>query len=236
MPLRPERFSDHAALAKLCKAAFFDEDLFGRVMHPRRHEFTDDPTLYWLQNIRNLWFDWQNRGFVAVTRDEEHGKEIIVGIAVWQRQGEGGKKMALNWFDPRNLAVPLTNLTYTVTSYLYPNRALDPTKANILGQSRKYSAHHWAGAREENWYLCLLAVHPDYQGKGFGRELVEWGLQQAERESVYASVRSSDGKDGFYLKTGFDRIVGSSTEGEGNPLAGVKGGSILFRDPKRKSK
>lgn len=76
-------------------------------------------------------------------------------------------------------------------------------------------------------------MHPDYQGKGFGRELVEWGLQQAEKENVHASVMSSEGNDAFYLRSGFEQVVGNATEGEGNPLAGVKGGSILFKYPKR---
>jgi predicted N-acetyltransferase YhbS len=84
-------------------------------------------------------------------------------------------------------------------------------------------------SRAENWYLALLAVHPAYQGHGFGRELVEWGIRAADEERVCASVLSSEGNDDFYLKCGFDERVGNATEGEGNPLRGVKGGSILFR-------
>jgi len=95
-----------------------------------------------------------------------------------------------------------------------------------------YSAHHWSGPRAENWYLSLLAVHPDYQGQGFGKKLVEWGIKEADREGVCASVMSSEGNDEFYLRCGFEEIAGNATTGEGNPLAGVKGGSILFRYPK----
>ena len=41
---------------------------------------------------------------------------------------------------------------------------------------------------------------------------------------------ASEGSDGFYLKCGFDEVVGNASEGEGNPLReeGVKGGNILF--------
>ncbi|KAF2796993.1 acyl-CoA N-acyltransferase [Melanomma pulvis-pyrius CBS 109.77] len=233
MPLRPARYSDITTLATLCSASFFDEDLFGQVMHPRRHEFPDDPALYWHQHIQNLWFDWRNQPFVAVMRDEKDGQEKIVGVAVWQRQGEGGKNMALSNVDPRNLALPFVKLIHRLTSLLYPNRALDASKANLLSLSVPYSKHHWDGERQENWYLSLLAVHPDYQGKGFGRELVEWGLQQAQKENVHASVMSSEGNDAFYLRSGFEQVVGNATEGEGNPLAGIKGGSILFKYPKR---
>jgi hypothetical protein len=110
MPLRPAKFADHQAMAETCAAAFFDEDLFGRTMHPRRHEYPDDPALYWHRYIRDHWFDWRNKIFVAYKTDNTDGKdeheEIIVGIAIWQRQGAGGKKMALSRIDPREHSFP----------------------------------------------------------------------------------------------------------------------------------
>ena len=63
-----------------------------------------------------------------------------------------------------------------------------------------------------------------------------WGIEQADRENVHASVMSSDGNETFYLESGFDEIVGIATEGEGNPLNGIPGGAILFRFPKRGEK
>lgn len=76
-------------------------------------------------------------------------------------------------------------------------------------------------------------MHPDHQGYGFGRELVEWGINEANREGVCASVMSSDGKEAFYLKCGFEEIVGNATAGEGNPLSGINGGAILFKWAKK---
>ena len=140
-------------------------------------------------------------------------------------------------FYPGNLAAPLAKLTNHLFNTINPNRALDPSKVDILRDSEKFFKHHWAGERQENWYLELLAVDPEFQGKGFGQELVEWGIKQAESENVHASVISSDGNDTFYLKCGFEEVVGNATDGEGNPLgvAGVKGGSILFKYPKREA-
>jgi len=101
MTIRSATFSDHAALAEICGAAFFDEDLFGRVMHPRRDQYPNGPALYWHKHIREEWIDWRNHFFVKVVKDEKTGKERIVGVAVWQRQGEGGKRFMLNALDPR---------------------------------------------------------------------------------------------------------------------------------------
>lgn len=112
------------------------------------------------------------------------------------------------------------------------NRALDPTKRNVLEESMPYSEHLWTGARANNWYLSLCGTHTDYQGKGIGRELVAWGLDRARKENVHASVISSAGNDAFYLRCGFDEVVGNATTGEGNPISGVSGGSVLFMWPK----
>ena len=101
-----------------------------------------------------------------------------------------------------------------------------------MKDSAPYYSHHWDGARKVNWYLSLCGVHPDYQGRGFGRELVLWGLNQAKEENVHASVVSSHGNVDFYLRCGFDAVVANCTEGEGNPLNGVEGGHLLFMWPK----
>ena len=101
MPIRKAQFSEHNTIATICAAAFFEEDLFGRVMHPHRHQYPTDVTLFWHAFIRDQWIDWRNRPFVALKRDEKTGEEEVVGIAVWQRQGEGGKRMELSRFDPR---------------------------------------------------------------------------------------------------------------------------------------
>ncbi len=87
-------------------------------------------------------------------------------------------------------------------------------------------AYHWDGPRKENWYLDLIAVHPDYQGYKYGRTLVEWGLELAAQDQVCASLIAADGKDGFYRKMGFAE-VGRANVG---PLAepGIRGGAIMF--------
>ena len=52
----------------------------------------------------------------------------------------------------------------------------------------------------------------------------------ADKENVYASVISADGKEGFYGKAGFLE-VGRANIG---PLqeSGIKGGAIMFREVK----
>lgn len=89
---------------------------------------------------------------------------------------------------------------------------------------------HPTGPRAESWYLACLAIDPKCQGQGVGRSLVEWGFEQAAKENVCVSVISAYGKDGFYRRCGFDKESGTAGDGEGNPLAGIEGGLVLFHD------
>jgi len=224
MPIRYATPADEPAISALCTIAFFDEGLFGSCIHPYRHQYPDDVQIFWHETIRKYFATSGN--FIIVATREEKEKEELAGVAIWQRQGddEGALKAKEEWVDYGSDAFhPLPEKI---------NRALDPTKRNALEESMPYSEHLWSGTRANNWYLSLCGTHPDYQGKGIGRELVAWGLNRARKENVHASVVSSAGNDAFYLRCGFDEVVGNATAGEGNPINGVTGGNVLFMWPK----
>ncbi|CAO2653634.1 Nn.00g030450.m01.CDS01 [Neocucurbitaria sp. VM-36] len=225
MPIRYATPEDEAAIVSTCTTAFFDEPLFGSLMHPYRHEYPEDVKIFWHEKTREEWRKPSNKIIVATASDA--GEELVVGFAVWQRQGDddGTKKVEKEWADVGQHAFP--PLPTTV------NRALDPSTRTILEDSFPYFSHHWSPStnsvpRSRNWYLALCCVHPSYEHRGFGRELVLWGLDKAREEGVHASVLASYTNDPFYLRCGFDEVVGECTEGEGNPLREVKGGSIIF--------
>lgn len=74
-------------------------------------------------------------------------------------------------------------------------------------------------------------VDPSHQRKGLGRKLVHYGLGLADEDGVCASLIASEAGDGLYASCGFE-AVGWMQEGEGNPLQGVPGGRIFFREPR----
>lgn len=58
------------------------------------------------------------------------------------------------------------------------------------------------------WFLSDLIVHPDYQGRGLGKKLVEDYLSYVEEqmqscENYVIHLASSKGKENFYEKFGF---------------------------------
>lgn len=83
-------------------AADWDNNLMGELLHPHRHEYPDDFTLYWLRQMRIFYWDWRSKFLVAVETDT-NGKEVrVAGYAHWERKGRDGiaKNMTLWWFDP----------------------------------------------------------------------------------------------------------------------------------------
>ncbi len=76
-------------MARIFTDSFKNEDLFGRFLHPRRLEHWDNYVSAWYRNLRQNLCDPTVRAFVSV--DGAGGK--VIGFAVWERWGEGAKKM-----------------------------------------------------------------------------------------------------------------------------------------------
>lgn len=51
--------------------------------------------------------------------------------------------------------------------------------------------------------LKILLCHPDYQRRGAGRALTEWGIREARRLGLYTTVFASPMGLGLYKKLGF---------------------------------
>lgn len=100
--IREARYSELPRISHVLARAFWDDNLNGDLIHPRRNEYPDDVELYWLRRGRVNYWDYTWKWLVAVSHDEK-GSETIVGIAQWARLGEGGKKMRCAWYDPRKL-------------------------------------------------------------------------------------------------------------------------------------
>ena len=72
------------------------------------------------------------------------------------------------------------------------------------------------------WFLADVWVLPEYQGKGIGRQIVNWLIQYVKdnaikKTSVSVCLMSAQGKEGFYEKLGF-RCRPHEYEGSGMEL------------------
>ena len=122
-----------------------------------------------------------------------------------------------------------------ILDVLWPNRAaseppeIGPT--NLEAILWPFISHYYLSPphRRNRWNLACLAVLPQYQNRGYGRQLVAWGLERARQDDVPAAVLAAKGKETFYRKCGFTDLVGWATDGLDNPLSGrIAGGAIMF--------
>jgi ribosomal protein S18 acetylase RimI-like enzyme len=55
-------------------------------------------------------------------------------------------------------------------------------------------------------YICDVAVHPDYQGQGLGKQVV-MKLVESSKDHRKIILYAAVGKEPFYLKLGFKRMA-----------------------------
>ena len=54
-------------------------------------------------------------------------------------------------------------------------------------------------------YICDVAIHPDFQGLGFGKQIIQ-KLIELSSEHKKIILYASPGKEGFYSKLGFKKM------------------------------
>jgi len=251
--LRKARFSELPAVARILSLAFWDDQIFGELIHPKRDQYPLDSDLYWLRDARVNYFNPHYEFLVATIPDTNSARgETIVGIAEWERLGNGPRARQRSRLDPSkqlvltlssskndkvftvclgNILKPLMTKAMAVHERLYPNHAISSEYGDIVERAYPFFDSVWSGDRAESWYLSFLAVHPDYQGIGAGKKLTLWGLDQAEQEGVVASVITALGTEEFYRRCGFDETFGCARDGEGNPIADKQGLYIMWKWP-----
>lgn len=229
MPLRPATTTDFLPASKTMTSAFFNEELFGGILHPHRHQYPDDMSLFFLRMLRVFYYESpDNHVILSISTNAETGAEEITGVALWTRKRAVKRSPSLS-----SQAMCKAMEAYNAAeALLYPNRAADPPMLDVLERADPFVKHHWSGTRAESWYLNLLGVSPAHGGKGLGRDLVAWGFGRAREEGVGCSVIAAKGKEEFYRRCGFDVLAGRATDfgGERNPLQGVEGGAVQFWD------
>jgi GNAT superfamily N-acetyltransferase len=209
-------------MAEVISKGFIDDNVFGRFMHPRRREFPDDWYFFWVKEIRTWSVDPAH--LIFVRPDAASGK--VAAFCVMKRLGEGGSKRATSESleqKGRRLIVEAQNRWWNWT---WTDRSADQDAIAKFDKSWDDIAHHFTGPRKECWMIDILCVHPEFQKKGFGRDLILNAIEvcRSEEPMIPLAVIASEVGDAFYEKHGFQEAGRANVGG----LSGVKGGSLKF--------
>ncbi|EMC94265.1 hypothetical protein BAUCODRAFT_74925, partial [Baudoinia panamericana UAMH 10762] len=124
-----------------------------------------------------------------VAVDETNGN--IAGFAAWNAPGDwqGHKDVHVDAVDPDvNPALCDEQLNTVV------RQGLTEMRRNIMGD------------RSDYWYLATLGVHPDYQGRGVAKMLLQHGLRMADEEHKDVYLASSPAAFPLYQKLDFREL------------------------------
>lgn len=107
------------------------------------------------------------------------------GVALWQQ--------------------PNTQRPGFAAEMLYSLRMLAALRAGARRGLRLVAAVEAAHPRTQHWYLSILGIEPERQGRGFGSQLMHPILQHCDREGIAAYLESSkEANIPFYRKLGFE--------------------------------
>ncbi|CAD0085037.1 unnamed protein product [Aureobasidium mustum] len=221
MPVRPARWRDLKPAARIASLAFWEDEFIGGCLHPHRAKHPESFERHFLHDFYRSSFDAHTQIMVSYPSDNP---ERITGMAIWSRVGDGGKHMEasqswLYWVMSRCI-VPIY---IGVDSFIRRNRAADFAAWNDMKDSDLPMDERFENSEyNETWDLELLFQAPQYQGRGFGKELVSWGIARAREEGIRVSVGSAPGKEGFYKSLGIDEVVEqTSHDGKKDPFPGT---------------
>jgi hypothetical protein len=99
--IRFAQYADLPAISRVMGQAFFDDSLFGDIIHPHRTKHPKDVDLYWLRRAYADYWNYRWRWLVAVVKEPTTGKDVVVGVAAWERLGSGGEELDCAVYDPR---------------------------------------------------------------------------------------------------------------------------------------
>lgn len=96
----------------------------------------------------------------------------------------------------------LNGMNYAYSYFFSPIRSLDQRNLQHFREVLKDGYDE----EKEGWYLLMIGVSPKHQRHGIGTSLIDWGLQQAQEESVICMLESSEAIKGLYERIGFQKV------------------------------
>ncbi len=211
-------------MASILAAAFKDSGLFGEYMHPHRAQYPDDMTYFFLRMLRADYYSGSDHRLIVTTGPEEQ----VTGAAHWIRKRAHSRSPGIY----NQVMINAVNAYNAVETLIYPNRAADTSKLDVLDHMEPFTHHHWTGTRAESWYLAIIGVDPNAEKRGYGKQLVKYGFDQAAQEGAGCSVIAAPGRASFYVACGYDVEVGTTADegGDENPLGKAEVATIHFWD------
>jgi GNAT superfamily N-acetyltransferase len=162
-----------------------------RVVEALARGFYDDPLLTWIFPDGERRLQQNERAFDVFVRrvylpvDEIYTTDRFAGAACWMPPGTAEQSA---WGQLRMLP-----------GMVAAARGALPRLMAVLTAFDKGHPH------EEHWYLPVIAVLPEWQGRGFGAALLRPALERCDREHLPAYLEATSPRNrALYERHGFE--------------------------------
>jgi len=210
MGLRKATLADIPRCIKIAANAFVDEPIHA-YRFPKRRQHWSDWEVFWYYHLQHSIL--QPGEIVWVWEDDEGvaKRTEIVAFCAWKKVGDfeaSGIYLEKDSFI-EEVQRKLATARATVYRAIHTDEAkADDELVNVFLQAMAKSVkEHWwdrrAGKLIPHWRVQYMATAPDEQGKGYGTDLLMWGLRQADIDGVVTGVNASSVGMQLYGKYGF---------------------------------
>ncbi|KAL1987729.1 hypothetical protein VTN96DRAFT_2569 [Rasamsonia emersonii] len=164
--------------------------------------------------------------------DDEDNDSVIVGFTIWTRVGQD--ESARRWQERgRRWATRLRAAAHYLGIALY--YPFDSTiNLRHMSQVHPILFQHPPPVDPtllfpERWEINAMYIHPRFQRRRFGTQALQWGLDQAMRESVPVLVKSTSQGYRLYHRAGFRSLGRLDFRGLFDP--GEPGMHVMLWEP-----
>ncbi|OBT53507.1 hypothetical protein VE04_08127 [Pseudogymnoascus sp. 24MN13] len=207
--IRPMVWADAKRTGELAQVAYWNEPI-SDLTTPHRASYPEDHL---------LWFERRIKNRMEMGRRWDICNAFGLGV---EERGLQVEKEEKKWWS--GLAEWGYGIYLKCAAWVFPDRSESPegkaefSKAGVLEYEK-----HWKDRddRKNRWYVQSVVVAEPWQGRGVGKKLMAWVLEQAQKEGVPASLEASMMGERLYRSIGFDLLdrfvtkIGDSKEDEG---------------------
>ncbi|PQE08475.1 Acyl- N-acyltransferase protein [Rutstroemia sp. NJR-2017a BBW] len=216
--------------------AAFKSNAVPKFLYPKLHLYPQDQFRGQKQSTVRTILSPANVVMVAYLKDNP---SKLVGYTSSTRIGDDTGAREFRRSKPllsrllTSALLTLFSAWFAVSNKIWKNRAASPENLQVFSNGGKMDdAKYWDGekfpARKNRWHVITVAVHPDYQGRGVGRVLMNDVLERAQRERVPVGLAASPEGEFLYRRLGFgylgdfsmrvDNVLEGDTPGGGHFL------------------
>lgn len=127
---------------------------------------------------------------------------VVAGFAIWGVPKPLWRSETL-WEVLYRNSVAYKN---KIEDWLYPAWWIIPERYKQFKKAQMDCFEKFTGDVDNIWYLKVLCVHPNYQRKGIGTVLVNWGLDRARARGQKVYLEASEFGKGLYRRLGFEEV------------------------------